>query len=145
MDKDIEMLDEDNDDDVDDDDSMTKDKDIPQYVTKAKGKPVPVQLQNPKRFYCECGRSYSRASDLKRHQLQQCGKECKYPWVCPKCPSNFMRHQSHREHVYKIHWKREPYQCEVCDMKFFHGPNYTAHKSLHPEHTFSKKVWNDDL
>ena len=27
----------------------------PEYVTQKPGKPIPLQLQNPKRFYCECG------------------------------------------------------------------------------------------
>ena len=64
--------------------------------------------------------------------------------VCPSCPAKLIRCQSCREHYYKVHLKKEPYECKVCKMKFFHNPNYTEHKKEHPEHTFSKKVWDDD-
>ena len=37
------------------------------------------------------------------------------------------------------------YECKVCDKKFFYNPNYIEHKKENPEHTFSKKVWDDNL
>ena len=132
---------EDDDDDNDDDDVVDEDK--PQYVKKRCGKLVPLKLQNPKRFYCQCGKSYTHASDLNRHRLEECGQTGRKHWVCPKCPKKFMRRQLHREHYYKVHEKKEPYECEVCNKKFFHNPNYTEHKKTHPEHSFSKKVWDD--
>ena len=134
------MDDDDNEDDDNDDDGLDEDK--PQYVKKRCGKPVPVELQNPKRFYCECGRSYTHASDLNRHKLEECDQTGRKHWICPKCPKNFMRRQSCREHYYKIHEKKEPYECEVCHKKFFHNPNYTEHKKTHPEQ-FLQKVWDD--
>ena len=137
--EDVEYIveDDDNDDVVDEDES--------QYVKKRCGKPVPVKLQNPKRFYCECGKSYTHASDLNRHKLEECGQTGRKHWVYPKCPKKFMRRQLCREHYYKVHKKKEPYKCEVCDKMFFHNPNYTEHKKTHPEHSFSKNVRDDGL
>ena len=64
---------DDNDDDNDDGQDQPKKK----YIKKAPGKPVPLHLQNLKRSYCECGRSYSHGSDLKRHKLEECGENKK--------------------------------------------------------------------
>ena len=135
--EDMEVID--NDDDDDGQDQWKK-----KYIKKQHRKPVPPHLQNPKRSYCECGKSYSHGSDFKRHKLEQCGKTGRKWWVCPQC-SKFIRHQSHREHYYKVHIKKEPYKWKVCNKKFFHNPNYTKHKKEYPEHTFSKKAWDDDL
>ena len=66
--EDVEYIVEDEDDDDDNDDDVL-DEDESQYVKKRHGKPVTVELQNPKRFYCECGRSYTCTSDLNRHKL----------------------------------------------------------------------------
>ena len=63
--------DNDDDDEGDDDDGQEKGK---KYIMKQHGKPVPPHLQNPKRSYCECGKSYLHGSDLKRHKLEECGK-----------------------------------------------------------------------
>ena len=42
--------------------------------------------------------------------------------------------------------KKEPYICEVYNMKFFQGQMITAHKFPHLGYTFpKKKVWDDDL
>ena len=87
------------------------------YIMKQHGKPVPRHLQNPKRSYCECVKSYLCGSDLKRHKLEECGKMGRKQWVCTQCPAKFIRHQSQREHYYKVHLKKEPYECEVCDTK----------------------------
>ena len=78
----MEVNDDDDDDDYnegdgdnnDDDDDDGQDQPKKKYIKKAPGKPVPLHLQNPKRSYCECGRSYSCGSDIKRHQLEECGK-----------------------------------------------------------------------
>ena len=148
--EDMEVIDDDDDynegDDGDDDNNDGQDQPKKKkYIKKAPGKTVPLHLQNLKRSYCECGRSYSHGSDLKRHKLKECGKTGRKQWVCPSCPAKFMRHQSCREYYYKVHLKKEPYECKVCKMKFFHNPNYTEHKKEHPKHTFSKKVWDDNL
>ena len=129
----------------DDDEDDGQDQGKKKYTKKQSGKPVIPHLQNPKRSYCECGKSYSCGSDLKRHTLEECGKMGRKQWVCPQCSAKFYRCQSCREHYYKVHIRKEPYKCKVCDKKFFHNPNYTEHKKEHPKHTFSKKVWDDDL
>ena len=133
---------DDGDDSDDDDNDNGQDQGKKKHIKKAPGKPVPLHLQNLKRSYCECGRSYLRGSDLKRHKLKECGKTGR---VCPNCQAKFMRCQSCREHYYEVHLKKESYKCEVCNMKFFHNPHYTEHKKEHPKHTFSKKVWDDNL
>ena len=61
------------------------------------------------------------------------------------CDSKFLQKVSLREHIWQIHKKEEPYVCDVCNIKFFRGPTFTAHKSLHPGYTFPQKVWDDDL
>ena len=88
---------EDDDDDNDNDDVVDEDK--PQYVKKRCGKPVPVELQNPKRFYCKCGRSYTHASDLNRHKLEECGQTGRKHWVCPKCPKRNSWEGNHAENT----------------------------------------------
>ena len=137
--------DNDDDDEGDNDDDDRQDEGKKKYIKKQHGKPVPQHLQNPKRSYFECGKSYSCGSDLKKHKLKECGKMGRKQWVCPQCPAKFIRCQSCRGHYYKVHIKKEPYKCKVCDKKFFHNPNYTEHKKEHPKHTFSKKVWDDNL
>ena len=135
--------DDNGDEDEGDDDGQDQGK--KKYIMTQHGKPVPPHLQNPKRSYCECGKSYSCESDLKWNKLKECGKTGRKQWVCPQCSAKFIRHQSQREHYYKVHKKQEPYKCEVCDQMFFCNLNFTEHKKEHPEHTFSEKVWDDDL
>ena len=60
--------DNDDDDKGDDDDGQDEGK---KYIMKQYGKPAPRHLQNPKRSYCECGKSYLCGSDLK---LKNVGK-----------------------------------------------------------------------
>ena len=66
--------DNDDDDKGDDDDDDGQDQGKKKYIKKQHGKPVPPHLQNLKRPYCECGKSYLCGSDLKRHKLEECGK-----------------------------------------------------------------------
>ena len=77
------------DDDDNNDEQQTECTEKPKYVTRSHVKAIPPQLQNPKRSYCECSRSYTRASNLKCHKLD-CGKTPRYPFVCPQCPSKYM-------------------------------------------------------
>ena len=61
-------------DDNDDDEDYKQSK-----FDQSQGKTIPLVKQNPARFYCEkCPRSYSQSGDLKRHQVEMCGKERVY-------------------------------------------------------------------
>ena len=67
---------DDNEDEGDDDEDDGQDQGKKKkYIKKQHGKPVPPHLQNLKRSYCECGKSYSCGSDLKGTSLKNVGKQ----------------------------------------------------------------------
>ena len=64
----VEHDDDDDDDDYDDDDDDDDDDVKATKSNRSHGRPIPIERQNPKRFYCDnCPRSYSRSGDLNKH------------------------------------------------------------------------------
>ena len=103
-----------------------------------------VQKEKPgNKFVCECGNSYSRRHDLQDHKKNRCGKTNeKGQYECDACGLNFVKRNTYREHIARVHDKKEPYQCIKCGEKFFNNSTFYRHKqSKHPGEIFPKKKW----
>jgi len=75
-----------------------------------------------------CGRSFDRASLLKRHIKMHSG-ECRF--VCDVCKKSFESGSKLEDH-YRRHTGERPFQCHVCGNKFRYKGDRTKHlKNLH--------------
>ncbi|XP_066536456.1 zinc finger and SCAN domain-containing protein 21-like [Hoplias malabaricus] len=98
-----------------------------------------------------CGHSFSRASDLRRHQSQQhrsrasntgktpsSGRPAKKqlfppgcsPYHCNECGRDFNRMENLKTHL-RIHTGERPYSCSVCGVRFRHSGALTRHFRIH--------------
>jgi len=88
----------------------------------------------PDKLLCQfpgCGRSFDRATLLKRHLKIHSG-ECRF--VCDVCKKNFESGSKLEDH-YRRHTGERPFQCHVCGNKFRYKGDRTKHlKNLHGIH-----------
>ena len=89
--------------------------------------PVPEELQDSSRFYCNnCHGNYRTKDELTRHQQKVCGK--KVPeYICDSCDKTYYWPNPLREHYYKAHVKVVMYHCPRCNKPF----NYANKLSVH--------------
>ena len=89
--------------------------------------PVPEDLRDSSRFYCNnCKGNYRTKDELTRHQQNVCGK--KVPeYICDSCDKAYFWPNPLREHYYKEHVKVVMYHCPRCNKPF----NYANKLSVH--------------
>uniref|UniRef100_A0A8C9NZ23 ZFP92 zinc finger protein n=1 Tax=Spermophilus dauricus TaxID=99837 RepID=A0A8C9NZ23_SPEDA len=81
-----------------------------------------------KRYLCQqCGKSFSRSSNLIKHRIIHSGEK---PFACSECGKLFRRSFALLEHQ-RIHSGEKPYACGECGKTFTRSSNLIKHQIIH--------------
>ncbi|XP_033836126.1 zinc finger protein 93 [Periophthalmus magnuspinnatus] len=84
-----------------------------------------------------CGKAYSHASSLYRHQQSHTGKTStkrpsheSRPHTCPHCGLSFKGSRMLGSHL-RLHGKRRIHPCNICGKEFNHSSSLSRHRLIH--------------